>query len=144
MLDDLRTSGVISRKKNLKEEGPWSTLSHEGAGDNQGRNNDRTESVWTFRDGPPNPASHNRIKMRGVRPSLLRQRCKGLHPCSMKIARRSHGYLLSSNVFICTLDAKPRNPVPESHRLHRDVIETSSLKSRWKHSNSFLPNLHRH
>jgi hypothetical protein len=78
LLDDLRTSGVIFRKKNLKEEGPWSTLSHQDSGDNQGRNNDRIESVWKYRDGPPTPASHNRIDKRGVRPSLLRQRCEGL------------------------------------------------------------------
>jgi hypothetical protein len=79
LLDDLRISSVTFRKKNLKEEGPWSTLSHEDSGENQGRNNDRIESEWTYRDGPPTPASHVRIDKRGRgRPSLLRQGCKRL------------------------------------------------------------------
>jgi hypothetical protein len=77
LLDDLRTSSVTFRKKNLKEEEPWSTLSHGDSGENQDRNNDCIEYVGTYRDGPPTPASHDRIDKRGRgRPSLLRQGCK--------------------------------------------------------------------
>jgi hypothetical protein len=74
MLDDLRTSGVIFRKKNPKEEGPWSTYS----GDNQGRNNDRIESVWTFSDGLPTLASHRREGCQNILAATEMQRTSSL------------------------------------------------------------------